>query len=65
VAARQSTDTTRFWTTCRHGRADEEKVAIIMQMMGDSLLTGRWGRRNAGITALDGIDLGARLLLIS
>ena len=63
MAARQSTDTTRFWTTCGRGRADEEKVAMFIQMMGDSLLTGRWGRRNAGITGLDEMDLGARLLI--
>jgi hypothetical protein len=63
VAARQSTDITCCWTTCGRGRADEEKVAMFIQMMGDSLLTGRWGRCNAGITGLDEMDLGARLLI--
>ena len=35
---------------------------MFIQMMGDSLLTGRWGRRNACIMGLDEMDLGARLL---
>lgn len=29
----------------------------------DDLRTGRWARRNAGITGLDEMDLGARQLI--
>jgi SAM-dependent methyltransferase len=49
---------TSVWA--RVGPAAERRA---IRELRDDLLTGRWARRNAGITGLDEIDLGARLLI--
>jgi hypothetical protein len=42
------------------GPAAEQRA---IDELRDDLLTGRWGRRNTGITGLGEMDLGARLLI--
>jgi len=41
------------------GPAAEQRA---IRELRDDLLTGRWARRNEGITGLHQMDLGARLL---
>lgn len=49
---------TSVWA--RVGPAAEQRA---IRELSDDLRTGRWARRNVGITGLDEMDLGARLLI--